>query len=90
MTSEGEAIKNKVSVCYYTLFSIVSCGRHLKDCLLEHVESNLLVLQVSVLKVSIHCEGCKKKVYKILSKIKGRKKKELNLLFDFFILSGFI
>ncbi|XP_064949437.1 heavy metal-associated isoprenylated plant protein 35-like isoform X2 [Musa acuminata AAA Group] len=37
MTSEGEAIKNKVSV----------------------------------LKVSIHCEGCKKKVYKILSKIKG-------------------
>lgn len=37
MTSEGEAIKNKVSV----------------------------------LKVSIHCEGCKKKVYKILSKING-------------------
>ncbi|RRT65463.1 hypothetical protein B296_00032343 [Ensete ventricosum] len=37
MTSEGEAIKNKVSV----------------------------------LKVSIHCEGCKKKVYKVLSKIKG-------------------
>ncbi|CAL9072795.1 unnamed protein product [Musa textilis] len=37
MASEGEAIKNKVSV----------------------------------LKVSIHCEGCKKKVYKVLSKIKG-------------------
>jgi copper chaperone CopZ len=40
-------------------------------------KEEVLKIQTCVLKVNIHCDGCQKKVKKILHKIEGMKNREI-------------